>query len=179
MGGAALFPSQLAAAWGPPPHFHKTALTSSLLIAKPSGNFLVSTFLDLLFLMPMEPFLCSLGFFNVHIYDLAHLSGPWPCFRSLGFYSALHRCLLSNTNFHDHSFQQPPEEGVIIQPQPYTSLSSSKSAFCIFPVNTPQAPQTHISKTEHTPLLFLHSLFQQITPSPSTFCNHAGFFLTF
>lgn len=75
MGVAALFTSQTAAAWGPPPHFHKTALTSSLIVAKSSRNFSASTFLDLLFLMPTEPFLCSLGFCDVHIYDLAHLSG--------------------------------------------------------------------------------------------------------
>lgn len=74
MGVAALFTSQPAAAWGPPPHFHETALTSSLLVAKPSGNFSVSTFLDLLFLMLTEPFLRSLGFYKVLIYDLAHLS---------------------------------------------------------------------------------------------------------
>lgn len=72
MGVAALFTSQPAAAWGPPPHFHKTALTSSLLVAKSGGNFSVFTFLDLIF--DAEPFLRSLGFYNVLIYDLAHLS---------------------------------------------------------------------------------------------------------
>lgn len=45
------------------PHFHRTALTSSLLVAKLIGRFSASTFLVLLALMATEPFLlCSLGF---------------------------------------------------------------------------------------------------------------------